>query len=82
MFRKLALALVATGALGLAALAPTDASAYTSGGPHVRGHHHGHAVHRQMKKPPRAHVHHRSCIQKRMVKTPHGPRLRTVNVCR
>jgi hypothetical protein len=81
MFRKLALALVATGALGLAAFAPTDASAYTSG-PHMRGHHHGPAVHRQIKKHPRAHAHHRSCIQKHMVRTPHGPRMRTVNVCR
>lgn len=80
MFRKLALAVAAAGTLGLAALAPTGASAYTSD-PHMRGHHHGPAVHRHFKDS-RAHYRHRSCIQKRMVKTPYGPRLRTVNVCR
>lgn len=81
MFRKLALAVVAAGSLGLVALAPTGAAAY-SGGPQVRGHHHGPALHHQVKNT-RKHVRqHRSCIQKRMVRTPHGPRLRTVNVCR
>lgn len=83
MFRKLALGLVATASLGLAAFAPTSASAYHDG-PHFRGHHHHHGfgLHRGWHGA-RAHFRHHGCIQKRMIKTPWGGyRYRTVNVCR
>jgi hypothetical protein len=81
MFRKLALGLVAAGSLGIAAFAPSSASAH-DGGPHLdRGGHHGFGMHRHWHDS-RAHFRHHGCIQQRLVKTPWGFRYRPVNVCR
>ena len=81
MLRKFALGLVAAASLGIAAFAPTSASAYNDG-PHYRGGHHGFGVHRGWHGA-RAHFrHNHRCIQQRMVPTPWGPRYRTINVCR
>ncbi len=93
MLRKLALGLVAAASLGIAAFAPTSASAYYDGphyrgghhdGSHYRGGHHGFGVHRGWHGWRGAHAHfrHHGCIQQRLVPTPWGPRYRTVNVCR
>ena len=83
MFRKLALGLVAAGSLGVAAFAPTSASAYDSG-PHMGRGHHGFGMHRgwQDSQAGFRHRHHGGCIQQRMVRTPWGFRYRPVNVCR
>jgi hypothetical protein len=83
MLRKLALGLVAAASLGIAAFAPTSASAY-SDGPHYRSGHHGFGVHRGWHgwRGSHARFRHRGCIQQRLVPTPWGPRYRTVNVCR
>jgi hypothetical protein len=72
MFRKLALGLIAATTLGAAALAPTAASAHGF-------HHWGHGgwgfggvyVNTGVS----------NCYQQRVVHTPHGPRVRVVNVC-
>ena len=74
MFRKLALGLVAAGSLGIAALAPSAASAHGF-------HHHwgpgwgwgygGLYVNTGVS----------GCYQERAVPTRHGPRVRIVNVC-
>ncbi|MDQ8729896.1 hypothetical protein [Bradyrhizobium sp. LHD-71] len=80
MLRKFALGLVAAGSLGIAAFAPTSASAYHDG-PHFRGHHHGFGMHRGWHGA-RAHSRHHGCIQQRLVRTPWGFRYRPVNVCR
>ena len=77
MLRKLTLALIAAGSLGILALAPTSASA---GGfwPHHHHHHHlglGFGV--GYVDPG-----FNGCYRTRMVWTPWGYRLRTVNVCR
>lgn len=79
MLRQIALGLVAAGALGIAAFAPTGASAHD--GPHFRNGHHGFGMHRGWHGA-RAHFRHRGCIQPRLVQTPWGPRYRAVNVCR
>jgi Spy/CpxP family protein refolding chaperone len=67
MLRKVTLALVAAASLGTMALAPTSASA---GGfwPH---HHHHHHIGLGFN----------GCYRTRMVWTPFGYRVRTVNVC-
>ena len=76
MFRKLALGLIAAGSLGVAALAPTAASA------HGFHHHWGHGwgpgygfggiyVNTGVS----------NCYQERVVQTRHGARVRVVNVC-
>ena len=81
MFRKLALGLVAAGSLGIAAFAPSSASAY-DGGPHFDRGHHGFGMHRNWYDS-RAHFRpHHGCIQQRLVRTPWGFRYRPVNVCR
>jgi Spy/CpxP family protein refolding chaperone len=80
MLRKLALGLAAAASLGLAAFAPTAASAY-SDGPHFRGHHNGFGMHRGWHGWRGAQAR-GGCIQQRLVPTPWGPRYRTVNVCR
>lgn len=86
MLRKLALGLVAAGSLGIAAFAPTSASAYYDG-PYFGGGyggHHGFGMHRGWYgwRDAQAHFRHHGCIQQRLVPTPWGPRYRTVNVCR
>lgn len=79
MFRKLALGLIAAGSLGVAALAPTAASAGGGFHPH---HHWGHGwgpgfgyggiyVNTGIS----------NCYQERLVRTRHGMRVRVVNVC-
>lgn len=81
MFRKLALGLVAAASLGLAAFAPSAASAYDGKGGFDRGHH-GFGMHRGWADS-NAHFRHRhGCIQQRLVRTPWGFRYRPVNVCR
>ena len=75
MFRKLALGLIAAGSLGIAALAPTAASA---GGFHPHWHHGwgpgwgigGVYVNTGVS----------NCYQERLVRTRHGLRVRVVNV--
>jgi hypothetical protein len=81
MLRTLALAAVASIALGSVTLVPTDASAH---GWRHRHHHHGHH-HRHWRphvvyRAP-AYAYHNPCLRKRWVPTPWGPRLRTINVC-
>ncbi|MDB5485643.1 MAG: hypothetical protein JWP21_977 [Tardiphaga sp.] len=84
MFRKIALGLIATAALGVAALAPNSASA---SGLHIgiggggfysgwHGHHNGFAS-------PAFYVGgiDSGCVQKRYVETRRGLRARWVNVC-
>ncbi len=77
MLRKLALGLVAASSLGIAALAPTTASAFYWG---WHGHPHFHRVGPPVGfylgggPAPR-------CVVKRWVPTPRGPRLRWVNIC-
>lgn len=80
MLRKFALGLVAAGSLGLAAFAPTSASAYNDG-PHFRGGQGGFGMHRGWHDS-QARFRHHGCIQQRMVRTPWGFRYRPVNVCR
>ena len=79
MLRTLALGLVAAGSLGLAAFAPTTASAHD--GPGFRNDRHGFGIHRHWHGS-RAHFRHHGCLQQRRVWTPFGFRYRTVNVCR
>ncbi len=74
MFRKFALGLIAAGSLGIAALAPTGASAHgihPYWGSPVWGYGGGIYVNTGLN----------SCYQQRMVQTRHGLRLRVVNVC-
>jgi hypothetical protein len=75
MLRKITLALVAAASLGTMAMAPTSASA---GGfwPH---HHHSHHLHFGVGYVDPGFS---GCYRTRMVLTPYGYRLRTINVCR
>jgi len=76
MFRKLALGLIAAGSLGVAALAPTAASA--GGFHHHHGHHHwgpGWGVGGIYLNTGVS-----SCYRERLVQTRHGLRVRVVNV--
>lgn len=75
MFRKLALGLIAAGSIGVAALAPTAASAH---GFHHWGHgwapgwgYGGIYVNTGVS----------NCYQERLVQTRHGLRVRVVNIC-
>lgn len=86
MFRKLALALVATTAIGAAALTPTTASAGWKGWHHGHHHHfHGHGLGFGFGYSPivvgGGYYEDGGCYQTRRVMTPKGPRWRTVNVC-
>ena len=76
MLRKVTLALVAAASLGTMALAPTSASA---GGfwPHHHHHHIGLGFGVGYVDPGFS-----GCYRTRMVLTPWGYRLRTINVCR
>ena len=79
MFRKLALVLAASAALGAAALSPTAASA------HGRGHHgwgHGHGFGFGFSPViVTGGYADDGCLVQRRVRTPYGVRYRTVNVC-
>lgn len=83
MFRKLTLALVATAALGAAALAPTAASA--GGGWHGHHHHWGHhGWHRGIGigfYGPTYAVGSDCYYVRKVVYTPYGKRFRRVLVC-
>ncbi len=84
MFRKLSLVAVAAASLGLAALAPTSASAWGGG-----WHHHGGWNHGWGWGGPRVIVAGPAyyagggggCYVRRLVGTPWGPRWRLVNRC-
>ncbi len=76
MFRKLALGLIAAGSLGVAALAPTAASA---GGGFYPHHHWGHGWGYGGGIYLNTGV--SNCYQERVVQTRHGLRVRVVNVC-
>ena len=84
MLRKITFALIASVALGAAALAPTAASA---GGGHGHGHHGGHWGgghwgHGHFYGGSALYIGGDSgCYQQRVVETRRGPRLRIVNVC-
>lgn len=80
MFRKLALGLVAAASLGVAAMAPTAASAGWKGGWGWHGHHHHH-FHGPAFGLGYVGFYDRGCYVTRRVLTPYGYRLRTVNVC-
>ena len=88
MFRKMILALVATAALGAAALAPTAASAGWWPGKHI-GHHGWHNKHWGHGYGPSFGVSYYNptfydggCYKvKRVVATPYGLKLRYVTVC-
>lgn len=97
MFRKMAFVLAATAALGVAALAPTSASAFGGhfGGPHFAGPHFG--------GPHFFGPHHfgprwgwgvgitaglvgsaivaDTCLRREVFDTPYGPQVRWVNIC-
>lgn len=80
MLRKLALALVATAALGAAALSPTAASAHGWHGGHGWGHHYGFGYGFAPAYVGGGYVND-GCLVTRRIRTPYGVRLRTVNVC-
>jgi len=94
MFRKLALVAVAAGSLGVAALAPTSASAWggwQGGGGWHGGGWHGGGFHRGWGGPrffvggPRyyggGYGYGGGCNVRQLVGTPWGPRWRLVNRC-
>jgi hypothetical protein len=77
MFRKIALALGATVAIGTAALMPTAASAHMHGHGHWYGHGWGWGV--GIYAP--SYVASDCYIVRRVVDTPFGPRVRRITVC-
>ena len=79
MFRKLALALAASAALGAAALSPTAASAHGWG--HRWGHGWGHGYGFGPVIVTGGYADDAGCYVQRRVRTPYGIRWRTVNVC-
>jgi hypothetical protein len=82
MLRKLSLAAVAAVSLGVAALAPTSASAWGGwhGGWHGGYYHHGWGP-RVFVGGPYYSYGYGGCYARRLVPTPWGPRWRLVNVC-
>jgi hypothetical protein len=88
MFRKLSLVAVAAASLGVAALAPTSASAWGGhGGWHGGGWHHG-GFHRGWGGPRffaggygGGYGYGGGCYVRQLVGTPWGPRWRLVNRC-
>lgn len=80
MFRKVTLALVAAASLGVMALAPTAASAQPpliwNPNPHFHHHHWNPAFGLGVVAAGLS-----GCYQNRVVLTPFGYRVRTVNVC-
>jgi len=77
MLRKIAFAFIATASLGIAALAPTSASAWGGGGWHGgwHGHHHHYRPHFYLGGG------YGGCYVRRLVATPWGYRYRLVNRC-
>ncbi len=82
MFRKLALVLAASAALGAAALSPTAASAHGwhGGGHWGHGWGHGHGFGFGPIVVNSGYTDD-GCLVQRRVRTPYGIRWRTVNVC-
>ena len=85
MLRKLSLVAVAAASLGLAALAPTSASAFGGHGWHSGGWHGGgwggwHGGPRFFVGGP-GYYGYGGCYARRLVPTPWGPRWRLVNRC-
>jgi len=80
MLRKTTLGLIAAASLTVAALAPGSASAhgFHSGG---WGHHHGGWGHGFGFGGLYINTGVSDCYRQQVVQTPHGPRLRTINVC-
>ncbi|SFL55198.1 hypothetical protein SAMN03159423_2424 [Bradyrhizobium sp. NFR13] len=82
MFRKVTLGLIAAASLGAAALTPSAASAH---GWHIGGWHGGWGGygHHAFYGGPTFYVGGLTdgCLQRRVVETRRGPRVRTVNVC-
>jgi hypothetical protein len=84
MLRKLSLVAVAAASLGLAALAPTSASAFGPHGFHGGGWHGGwHGGPRFLVGGPGYYGYggYGGCYVRRLVPTPWGPRWRLVNRC-
>jgi len=81
MFRKLALVLAASAALGAAALAPTAASAGGWHGHHHWGHGHGFGFGFSPVIVTGGGYADDDCYRTRRVRTPYGIRYRTVSVC-
>ena len=84
MIRKLALGLVAAATVGVAALAPTSASAFSvkvGVGPTWYPHYHHVYVAPPLLVGAPLLAPTQSCMQQRLVKTKKGPRWRLVNVC-
>jgi hypothetical protein len=79
MLRKVTVGLIAAASLGAAALAPSAASAH---GLHLGGWHGGYGYH-AFYGGPAFYVGglNDDCLQRRVVETRRGPRLRIVNVC-
>ena len=77
MFRKLGLVAVAAVALGVAALAPTSASAW--GGGWYGGYHHGWGPRVYLGAP--VSYGYGGCYVRQLVPTPWGPRWRLINRC-
>ncbi len=77
MLRKIAFAFIATASLGIAALAPTSASAWGGGGWHGgwHGHHHNYRPHFYLGGG------YGGCYVRRLVAAPWGYRYRLVNRC-
>ena len=84
MFRKFALALAATAALGTASLAVSTTPAEAKKGFHGHHHHHGHHKHFRAHRfygPGLVSYAYTGCYVKKWVGTPWGLQLRWVNVC-
>ena len=81
MFRKLALAIAASAALGAAALSPTAASAHGWHGGHGWGHGHGFGFGFSPIIVTGGGYADDGCLVQRRIRTPYGVRYRTVNVC-
>jgi hypothetical protein len=82
MFRKIALALIATTGLGLAALTPSAASAHGFGHGHGHWGHFGHHWRGGFGFYAPIVYGGSSCyIVRRVVETPYGARVRRVEVC-
>jgi hypothetical protein len=81
MFRKFALALIATAAVGTATLSvsSTPAEAWPGGG--WKKHHHHHHGGYGFYPAYAGYGYGGGCYRKRVVYTPWGPRVRVVNVC-
>jgi hypothetical protein len=81
MLRKLSLVVVAAASLGVAALAPTSASAWGGHGWHGGWHGGGWGGHRFFVGGPAYGYGYGGCYVRRLVPTPWGPRWRLVNRC-